>query len=140
MSMEDAINNHAAAIRELATALNAKAVIDDKRQPTAKQETSGKFVLGDTSGRGKKPGSSTVAAAAADSSSMGKPPVQTESDTGKTLDYDKDVKPMLVKLVTKKGRETLAALLGEFGVDHGSKIPVGHLAAVALRAQELTAA
>lgn len=44
-------------------------------------------------------------------------------DAPKALTYDGDIKPAVLKVSGKHGRAGVEKLLGEFGVDHTSKVP-----------------
>jgi hypothetical protein len=57
-----------------------------------------------------------------------------------TLDYVKDVKPLLLKVSASKGRDALVSLLNEFGVDKGDKLPADKLPEVVAQVNELLAA
>ena len=56
------------------------------------------------------------------------------------LDYTKDIKPLLVKLSTSKGRDALVGLLAKYGVAKGDALPAGLLGAVANEINVLLAA
>lgn len=67
-------------------------------------------------------------------------PAAKESAPTDALDYNKDVKPLLVKVSTAKGREALVGLLQKFGVAKGDQLPQDKLAAVVAEANTLLAA
>ena len=45
-----------------------------------------------------------------------------------SLDYDRDVKPLIVKLAASKGRDSVVAVLGKFGVAKGTELAAEQLA------------
>lgn len=47
-----------------------------------------------------------------------------EPETVKAIDYEKDVRPVLVKVSTTAGRDALIALLKQFGVTKGDQLKV----------------
>jgi hypothetical protein len=68
-------------------------------------------------------------------------PAETKQDTeAAAIDYVNDVKPLLVKVSTTKGREALISLLAKFGVDKGDKLPAEKLPEVVATVNELLAA
>lgn len=67
--------------------------------------------------------------AAAEASAPAAPAASTASSSEPaTLDYDRDVKPLIIKLGSVKNRETVLAVLGTFGVSKGTELAAGQLA------------
>jgi hypothetical protein len=61
-------------------------------------------------------------------------------ETAEGLNYEKEVRPALVKVSTAKGRDALVALLDKFGVTKGDQLKPSQLAKVLAAANELLAA
>jgi hypothetical protein len=131
MSLEQAITDNTAALRDLlarlsgtnAITMSATEFLQDHNQAapvSAKVEEV------------KKPVEKTPATS--------KPEAGQDSPETETLDYEKQVKPFLVKVSQEKGREALIALLDKFGVKKGDQLPAAKLAAVLANANELLAA
>jgi hypothetical protein len=55
------------------------------------------------------------------------------------IDYEKDVKPLILKVGGTKGRDAAVALLGEFDVKAGTALTADQYPAVIARANELLA-
>jgi hypothetical protein len=134
MSLEQAITDNTAALRDLlarlsgtnAITMSATEFLQDHNQAapvSAKVEEV------------KKP----VTSHPAETKAVTKE-VVTESPSDAALDYEKQVKPFLVKVSQEKGREVLIALLDKFGVKKGDQLPAAKLAAVLANANELLAA
>lgn len=131
MSLEQAVIDNTSALRDLIarlatspTALHMSATefLQDHNKPTESAKVE----------EVKKPVEKTPATS--------KPEAGQDSPEAATLDYEKQVKPFLVKVSQEKGRDTLIALLDKFGVKKGDQLPAAKLAAVLANAYELLAA
>jgi len=52
------------------------------------------------------------------------PPQSTPAPAAVSVQYDKDVKPLALKLAATKGKEALVAVLKGFGVERAPDVPV----------------
>jgi hypothetical protein len=69
---------------------------------------------------------------------MPAPEPDAPSDTA-PLDYEKDVKPVLLQVNRAKGRDALAGLLKQFGAPTGDKLPADKFAEVLAAAEAVLA-
>lgn len=145
MSLEESIQDHAAAIRELAAAIlqSAKAVVSGAAplRPNvsttaavsdAELETAVSRVESDANAAQKR----VMQKVEADRKPT---PAEVKAEPAADLDYKKDVYPALVAL-GKKDRAGLTSLLEQFGVKSGDKLAPAQFADVIAAAQKLTAA
>lgn len=68
------------------------------------------------------------------------PAAESPSEPVAAIDYTKDVKPLLLKVSTSKGRDALVALLTKFGVAKGDQLPADKLGNVIAEVEILLAA
>ena len=133
MSLEQAINDHAAAIRELAAAILASARTPAAAPVEVKAEkpTTAKAAVEQALSAAEKASAEKKAKAEAEAAAKQK---QAEEDAaaaelagGSTeqvadLDFDKDVKPAFLAFLKAKGRDAGVALLAEFKAKSGSEV------------------
>lgn len=138
MSLEESIQDHAAAIRELAAAIlqSAKAVVSGA--------TPLRTAISTVAGASDVELLEAVTRVEADANAtqkrvMAKVEADRKPAPAADLDYKKDVYPALVAL-GKKDRAGLTSLLEDFGVKSGDKLAPAQFAAVIVAAQKLTAA
>jgi hypothetical protein len=163
MSLENAILEHAAAVRELALAIgqmggafagggplvvNSSVTTGDaevkeavaklegaaKKQKVESKTTTAGAASPDV-GAASKDAEVKNAAGAADQTPSG-----NTAGSAKALDYTKDVKPTLVKYGAKMGKPALVALLGRFDARNGDSLKPEQLPEILAAAQEELAA
>lgn len=140
MSLEAALQEHTAVMRELLARLTAgsltavamtgteyvaKIDAEAAEQPAAKPTTAAEAVA-------QAKASAAAAAKAQETTST--------AEATAALDYEKDVRPALVKVSTGKGRDALVALLAKFNVTKGDQLQPAQLADVLAAANELLGA
>jgi hypothetical protein len=107
MSIEQKLDDLTSAIRELTAAITgskAAAPVVQETPPEGKPSAAQK-----KDAPAPEPAAPPTPAAAAESA------VESPSEEpARELDYDKDVKPLFLKLINKKGRDTAVALIKEF--------------------------
>lgn len=160
MSMENAILAHAAALSELAAAVRALvdstmgAVVTGGERikgtvETVRGSTAEEAAADEVPGKKSRSGNTTVAEAGNDARDESTPadsaPQNTNAsdapsdEAGEPLNYDKDVKPVLMAAIKKVGRDKVQALIASYGVEKADKIPQDKLADVLGKAQKLVA-
>jgi len=130
MSLENAIIENTAAIRELVAAILTSAnsnrefasaaaravplaeVGKEEKKPSTAKEAIDQATAAAKAAAEKKKAEAAAAAAKKDE----------KTDDAKPLDYEKDVKPELVKFAQAKGKPALAELLKGFGVAKGDQL------------------
>lgn len=145
MSLENAINEHAAAIRELAAAILASArtpaaapvgnlAAPDKAKTevkgTAKAEAAANQEK--VEAERKEAAQAAIKQALADAEAKKKEQTDDLSGSGEAapvLDYSKDVEHKFKAFLKEKGREAGLALLKKYGAASGSQVAQGKLAA-----------
>lgn len=179
MSMEDAINNHAMALRELSAAIKAmhagradalalpadqggigdvvreKVPLDTPPQKKegvdAELEQAVSKVEDDATLTRSIPREEIEAAVAeaerkqraADAAEMDRinkaKGDQGGAEQAPELDYAKDVRPVLLAVIKKVGKEKVAEIVKAFGVEKADQVPADKLAALLEQAQKLAA-
>lgn len=124
MSLEAALQENTSVMRELIARLGAAGVT----LPATDAVASSDDTAAETK-REKKP--------APDHAS--KPPQKAEP-AFVPPDYEKDVRPLLVKVSTGKGRDALVSLLSQFGAAKGDQLKTDQFTAVITAANELLVA
>lgn len=120
MSLEQAIIEHTAAIRELIAAINAKgatltpAAAEDKKPATAKEAIE-QATAAAKDAKAKKEAAAAEAAKKAEAEAA-------KSEEAKALDYDKDIAPALTAFLKKHGRDAFGVLLQPFGAKKGGEV------------------
>lgn len=155
MSLENAILEHAGAMRELAAAVRALvdstmgAVVAGTPLRTGAEKVAADRVQGKTDG-GKAESADTATGqvdraaleqAVADAKAEEK---RNKAEVDKAnapadLDYNKDVKPALLTAIKKAGKAKVADLIATFGVDKADKVPAEKLGELLAGAQKLAA-
>ncbi len=137
MSLEQAINDHAAAIRELAAAIAKSGSTVGTEAPATEVVT--KVYKIDTTEPVKEqtPAQKAIAeanAAAAAAKVKKQEAIAEASEPApaedKELDYEKDVKPALVQYLKAKGRDAGVALLAKYGAKNGEGVKPEDYAAI----------
>lgn len=168
MSMENAILDHAAALRELSAAIKEMnagraAALQFSVGPMAQQAEKAvkahvQEIVGDkyvvetkdaeleqavqkVEGAAKADAQKTVDEADAKSAAVKAAEQEAEAAAfdAPNLDYAKDVRPVLLAAIKKAGKDTVAAMLKTFGVEKADKLTVDQLPAVLVEAQKLAA-
>lgn len=147
MSLENAINDHAAAIRELAAAILASAhtpaaapvgkLVDlNPEKPEAKAATQSKEELikqaaaeGEAKLAAKKKAEADAAAKKKAEEDAAEELAGGGEESAPVLDYSKDVEHKFKAFLKGKGREPGLALLKKYGAASGSQVAPGKLAA-----------
>ena len=129
MSLELAIQENTSALRDLIAHISATLAAS----PTAKTMTAAAYVAGIDTPTTLVDAASTKAETKAETKAGPKTEVVA-------IDYTKEVKPLLVKVSTSKGRDALIGLLAKFGVTKGDQLPANELANVITEVQTLLAA
>lgn len=164
MSMENAILDHAAALRELSVAIRESA--DATRQGNegykaaivayATASAPVGIPANDKPYPDSKPGAVEVKPDAEIEQAVQKVeadakvtalPDDTAANTAEVekqnapadLEYAKDVRPVLLAAIKKAGKDTVAAMLSTFGVDKADKLTAEQLPAALAAAQKLAA-
>lgn len=136
MSLEAALQEHAQVMRELLARLTTgslTAVTMTGAEFIAKQDAPAADKV-----EAKKP--ATTQAAAETKAATTAPAAESPSESAAAIDYIKDVKPLLVKVSTTKGRDALVALLTKFGVAKGDALPATVLGDVLAEIETVLAA
>ena len=142
MSLENAINDHAAAIRELAAAILASAHIPaaapvgNLAAPETKAATQSKEELikqaaaeGEAKLAAKKKAEADAAAKKKAEEDAAEELAGGGEESAQVLDYSKDVEHKFKAFLKEKGREAGLALLKKYGAASGSQVPQGKLSA-----------
>jgi len=149
MSIEQAITDHAAAIRELAAAIRGATsgaplkVADTIAQDVTKVETDAKAeqkkVMAQAEADRKSAAKQAVADALAKAEAeKAKPAEEDDPLDAAPLDWDKDVRPAL--LAVGKDRDALVKLMGKYEVPKGGKAPTEKWADLLAEANAIVAA
>lgn len=128
MSLEAVIQENTEVMRELIARLSTSSL-------TAVQMTGKQLV--------DKIDADTKATAKADTKAEDTPITKRKDDdkpAEDALNYEKEVRPVLVKVSTAKGRDALVALLAKFDVTKGDQLKASQLDKVLAAANELLAA
>lgn len=178
MSLENAILDHAAALRELAAAFvtsatarnQASAVLEkayaqsssaaeskghieitisdeekqkirDAAKKDAELEEAVQKVEAEAKARDEKADAKKNAGAADTQTSTGGATAGSVEEQGSAdLDYEKHVKPILIKLASAKGKPEMTALVQSFGVTKATELKGAQLAQIVAKANALMAA
>lgn len=111
MSLEAALQENTQVVRELIARLTAAGVMS----PTAQTMSGAELVV-------------KIDTDAKDAA---------KNETVEAIDYEKQVRPLLVKVSTTKGRDALVALLAKFDVTKGDQLKPGQFGKVMAAATEL---
>lgn len=146
MSLEQAINDHAAAIRELAAAIvgrtssiqfadgtpvhEAAAAAANAKAPTKEELIKQAAAEGEAKLAAKKKAEADAAAKKkAEEEDAAEELAGGGSEAAPVLDYSKDVEHKFKAFLKEKGREAGLALLKKYGAASGSQVAQGKLAA-----------
>jgi hypothetical protein len=133
MSLEAAINENTATINKLIAALATGAAIQAAEPAPAAEDLPIR----------KRTPQDAPAEQHAEEKAAAEENLATAEKTDASaaaIDYAKEVKPLLVKVSTAKGRDALVTLLAKFGVSKGDQLPQDQLAAVLTEINALLAA
>ena len=156
MSMENAILEHAAALRELSAAIKMMyAGRGDALALPASQGGTVKEALATIAAAepeqilaavGSKDAEIEHAVQKVEDEAKAERKEAEDNQAGPTgadditpLDYAKDVRPVLLAAIKKSGKDTVAAMLQTFGVDKADKLTADQLPAALAAAQKLAA-
>lgn len=128
MSLEQVIQENTNAMRELIARLTATGLVSS----TAVETTGSEYIA-------------KIDAAEAKTGTKAEDlPITKRKDDDKpeaaSIDYEKEVRPVLVKVSTTKGRDPLIALLAQFKVTKGDQLKPAQFGDVIAAANELLAA
>lgn len=162
MSMENAILAHAAALSELAAAVRALtdstmgAVVtggervksNTAAEAADKTETPEKSIKGTKTKDTGKTESAETATGQVDKAALDKAVADAKAETPDTppaddaggepeLDYNKDVKPVLLAAIKRAGKEKVSELIKTFGVDRADQVDPAKFAALVAGAEKL---
>lgn len=157
MSMENAILAHAAALSELAAAVRALtdstmgAVVtggervksNTAAEAADKTETTEKSIKGTKTKDTGKTESAETAAGQVDKAVADAKPETTgtqpadDADDDAVLDYDKDVKPRLLAVIKKVGKEKVLALVETYGVKRADAVDPAKFSDMLAKAEAL---
>ena len=154
MSLEAALQEHTAVMRELLARLSPSttaiamtgseyvAQIDAEAAAEVKLPTTAKEAVAAAKASAAAAAVSVKKSAEKVQESAAKVHAATEAaaEAAAALDYEKDVRPLLVKVSTGKGRDALVALLKDFGATKGDQLKADQLEAVVAAANELLGA
>lgn len=138
MSLESALQEHTAVLRELLAVFSNKGNL-----PTM---SAAAYVETLDSAASARPESKALANSASSNEAATEAKAEVKKEEPKSeakaeaLDYGKDVKPLLLKVSASKGRDALVGLLTKFGVAKGDLLPADKLSQVVSEANELLAA
>lgn len=142
MSLESALQEHTAVLRELLAVLSNKNPL-----PTMSATEYVKTLDAADSARPESKATANsadlkvVATKVEDAAKAETKKEEPKSEPkAEALDYGKDVKPLLLKVSASKGRDALVGLLSKFGVQKGDQLPADKLGAVVAEVNELLAA
>ena len=134
MSLETAILENTTALRELIRLLTPVAA-----STTAITMTAAEYVAQIDAAEVETKKTAAIPVAAETEAATAAPATESPSDVI-AIDYTKDVKPLLLKVSTSKGRDALVTLLAKFGVAKGDQLPADALGNVLAEVNELLAA
>ena len=145
MSIEQQLADNTAALRSLEAAIRA-IVMANTAAPAAAEpaELTAEPVKAAKEAKAKKPAATPAAEPVAAQQESVEPTSQSaeseaEAPAGevKTLDYEADIKPLVLQVVKSGKRDGVVALLQEFGVANASALPADQWAAFHNKLQAL---
>lgn len=142
MSLEAALQENTSVMRELIARLTAIGLVSTTAvempasEYVAKLDAADKQTKATTAAEAIAEANAAAAAAKAEKAAA----QGTKEDPAVAIDYEKEVRPVLVKVSTTKGRDPLIALLAQFKVTKGDQLKPTQFGDVIAAANELLAA
>ena len=131
MSLEQAILEHASALREVAAAIR------ERNAPINAVVAQISEAVEEVKNFATEPADQAKAEEVKPDAELETAVQQVEQEEAAALDYKTDVRPVLLALNKAKGADALKGLLGKYGAATGDKLDAEHYAAIVADAKAL---